>query len=122
MLRAEHLLATAVNENQLEQELLKLAEEVSKLRQEETQKQIEGNALSADIDQKISDLAVKGSNLDRNGALSEQISQNIIQINARKVKLGIEDENQLRFQLDHLDIISSRIANFLPDQKAYWLK
>lgn len=122
LLQAENLLATAVNENQLEQELLKFAEEVSILQQEETKKQIEGNALLADIDQKISDLAVKGTNLERNESLSEQISQNIDQINAHKVKLGIKDETQLQSQLLRLSTISRQISDFLPEQRAYWLK
>jgi exonuclease SbcC len=122
LLQAKNLLATAVTEIQLEQELLKFAEEVSELQQEETKKQIEGEALHADIGQKIRVLAVKGTNLEWNESLTEQISQNILQINDHKVKLGIQDETQLQSQLLLLNTISSQISDFLPVQRAYSLK
>lgn len=119
LLQARNLLATAVTENQLEQELLKFAKEITKLQQEESEKQIAGHALQVDIKQKISGLAAKGTKLIWDDSLSEQISQNTHQINTRKVELGIPDEAQLQSQLLTLDTISSDISHFLPTQRDY---
>ncbi|MBK9290870.1 MAG: hypothetical protein IPM52_04500 [Bacteroidetes bacterium] len=120
--QAEKLLVTIVTENLLEHELLKFTEEISKLQQEETDKQKEALALKADIDKQIKALAVKGTKLEWNASLSEQISQNIHQINDHKTDLGIQDETQLQSQLLHLNTISSQISDFLPVQRAYLLK